>query len=79
MYHIVQTHMQAIERQLQLHLNRVEDRAGDNGFTFSQLKTVWVHFCRRRGLHPDPYLVLYNNPIPVKRKQSSLAFYLTQN
>ena len=22
--------------------------------------------CWRRGLHPDPYLVLYNNPIPVK-------------
>ena len=72
-------HMQAIERQLQLHLNKVEDWAGNNGFKFSQLKTVCVHFCRRRGLHPDPYLVLYNNPIPVKRKQSSLAFYLTKN
>ena len=72
-------HMQAIERQLQLHLNRNEDWADNNGFKFSQSKTVCVHFCRRRGLHPDPYLVLYNNPIPVKKETSSLAFYLTQN
>ena len=59
-------HMHAIERQLQLHLNRIEDWADNNGFKFSQSKTVCVHFCRRRGLHPDPYLVLYDNPIPVK-------------
>ena len=60
-------HMQAIERQLQLHLNRKEDWADNNGFTFSQSKNACVHFCRRRGLHPDPYLVLNNNPIPVKK------------
>ena len=60
-------HMQAIERQPQLHLNRIEDLALNNGFKFSQSKTVCVHFCQRRGLHPDPYLVLYNNPIPVKK------------
>ena len=59
-------HMHAIERQLQLHLNRIEDWADNNGFKFSQSKTVCVHFCRRRGRHPDPYLVLYDNPIPVK-------------
>ena len=51
-------HMQAIERQLQLHLNTIEDWADHYGFKFSQLKTVCVHFCRRRGLHPDPNLVL---------------------
>ena len=58
-------HMQAIERQLQLHLNRIKDWADNHGFKLSQSKTVCVHFCRRRGLHPDPFLVLNNNPIPV--------------
>ena len=62
-------HMQAIDRQLQLHSNRIEDWADNNGFKFSQSKTVCVCFCRRRGLHPDPYLVLYDNPIPVKKKK----------
>ena len=56
-------HMHAIERQLQL--NRVEDSADNNGLKFSKSKTVCVHFCRRRGLHPDPYLILFNDPIPV--------------
>ena len=69
-------HMQAIERQLQLHLNRIEDWADNNGFKFSQSKTVCVHFCRRRGLHPDPYLVLYDNPIPVKKETKFLGILL---
>ena len=66
-------HMHAIERQLQLHLNRIEDWADNNGFKFSQSKTVSVHFCRRRGLQPDPYLVLYDNPIPVKKETKFLG------
>ena len=48
-------YMQAIERQLLHHLNRIEDWADNNGFGFSQSKTVSEHFCRRRGLHPDLY------------------------
>ena len=69
-------HMHAIERQLQLHLNRIEDWADNNGFKFSQSKTVCVHFCRRRGLHPDPYLVLCDNPIPVKKETKFLGILL---
>ena len=38
-------HMHTKERQLQLHLNRIEDWADNNGFKFSQSKTVvCVHF-----------------------------------
>ena len=66
-------HMFAIEMQLQLLLNRIEDWADNNAFKFSQSKTVCVHFCRRRGLHPDPYLVLYDNPIPVKKETKFLG------
>ena len=43
-------HMQAIERQLQLHIDIFDDWADNNGFKFSQSKTVCVHFCRRRGV-----------------------------
>ena len=42
-------HMHAIERQLKLHLNKIEDWADSNGFKFSQSKTVCVHFCQRRS------------------------------
>ena len=66
--------MQAVERQLQLHLDGIENWADNNGLKFSKSKTVCVLFSRRRGLHPDPNLVLYNNPIPVK-KEGSLSFY----
>ena len=62
--------MQAIERQLHLNLNRIEGWTDNYGFKFSQSKTVCMHFCRRRALHPDPYLVLYDNPIPVKKKET---------
>ena len=62
--------------QLQLHLNRIEDWADNNGFKFYQSKTVCVHFYRRRGLPPDAYLVLYNNAIPVKKHSKFLGFLL---
>ena len=58
-------HMNNIERQLQLNLNKIEKWANKNGFKFSSTKTVCVHFCHRRGLHPDPDLKLYGNLIPV--------------
>ena len=35
-----------------------------------------MHFCRKRGLHPDPYLVLYDNPIPVKKETKFLGILL---
>ncbi|KAK6189067.1 hypothetical protein SNE40_005112 [Patella caerulea] len=59
------TSMQTIERQLQLCLNSIQRWATDNGFRFSKSKTVCMHFCQRRGLHPDPELTLDGSPIPV--------------
>ena len=35
-----------------------------------------MHFCRRRGLHPDPYLVLYNDPILVEKETKFLGILL---
>ena len=57
--------MAAIERQLQLCLNKVEKWADENGFKFSKTKTVCMHFCNKRKLHPDPTLTIYNSQIPV--------------
>ena len=42
----------------------------------SQSKSVFVHFCRRSGLHPNPHLVLYDNPIPVKKDTNFLGILL---
>ena len=50
--------MSLIERKLQLAINRVSRWAADSGFRFSASKTVAMHFCRLRGVHPDPDLYL---------------------
>ena len=57
--------MRSVERQLQLCINNLQQWADENGFKFSKTKTVCVHFCNKRKLHPDPSLCLYNAPIPV--------------
>ena len=65
--------MHAIERQLQLHQNRIKDWADNNGFKFSQSKTSVSIFVED---HPDPYLVLYDNPIPVMKETKFLGILL---
>ena len=52
-------------RTLQLCLNKVEKWADENSFKFSKSKTVYIHFCNKRKLHPDPTLTIYNSQIPV--------------
>ena len=67
-------HMHAIQRQLQLHRNRIDDWADNNGFKLSQSKTVCVHFCRKEG-SSSGYL-LYDNPIPVTKETKFLGILL---
>lgn len=57
--------MRSIERQLQLCLNNLQKWSNENGFRFSNTKTVCIHFCNKRSLHPDPILLLDKQPIPV--------------
>jgi len=59
------SYMPAMERQLQTCLNKLENWADENGFKFSQTKTVAMHFCKMRRLHPDPELFLKGTIIPV--------------
>ena len=56
--------MASIERKLQLTINKIVEWAEKNGFRFSTSKTVTVHFCRIRGIHPDPDLFLKGQRIP---------------
>lgn len=65
--------MRSIERQLQCCLNRVQTWADENGFKFSESKTVAMHFCNNHTLHPDPHLTLYNSPIPVVEETKFLG------
>jgi len=58
-------HILIIERHLQRCLNKLQEWANINGFTFSTAKTVCVHFCRLRKFHSDAQLLLDGSPIPV--------------
>src|SRR6056300_464138 len=58
-------HMHTVERQLQQCLNRLQQWADQNGFRFSRTKTVCMHFCHLRKLHPDPTLLLGGVQVPL--------------
>ncbi|GBN58766.1 hypothetical protein AVEN_120834-1 [Araneus ventricosus] len=49
------------------------DWASTNGFIFSPRKTVCMHFCRRRGLHPDPDFQLNGSPISILQETKFLG------
>ena len=57
--------MATIARQLQLCLNKVHNWSVANGFKFSKSKTICMHFCHLRTLHPDPSLTMDGDPIKV--------------
>ena len=56
--------MAVAERRLQLSINKLVEWAEMRGFRFSTTKTVVMHFCRIRGLHPDPDLFINGHRIP---------------
>ncbi|KFM64962.1 putative RNA-directed DNA polymerase from transposon X-element, partial [Stegodyphus mimosarum] len=70
--------MRHIERQLQIALNKIHEWSVKQGFTFSEQKTVCVHFCRKRGLHPEPELYLNGSIIPVAPEAKFLGMVFDQ-
>ncbi|GFV41995.1 hypothetical protein TNCV_2562341, partial [Trichonephila clavipes] len=44
----------SIERQLQTAVNNIVKWCDTNGHCISASKSCRVHFCRKRGIHPDP-------------------------
>jgi ribonuclease HI len=67
--------MRTIERQMQQCLNKLEKWADENGFKFSQSKTVCMHFCHKRKLHPDPLITLNNINIPIVTETKFLGVF----
>ena len=65
--------MNTIERHLQLCLNKIQKWADENGFKFSQSKTVSMHFCNLRKLHHEPTLTLNGLAIPVVQEHKFLG------
>ena len=65
--------MATIERQLELCLNKVHEWSVANGFKFSKSKTICMHFCHLRTLHPDPSLTMDGNPIKVVKEMRFLG------
>ncbi|GFU76839.1 putative RNA-directed DNA polymerase from transposon X-element [Trichonephila clavipes] len=57
--------MRLIERQLQTTVNRLVKWCDQNGHTICPSKSSCVHFCRKRKLHPDPFIHIGNIQIPV--------------
>ena len=67
--------MHTIERQLQQCLARIQKWADQNGFRFSKTKTVCMHFCNLRKLHPEPELKLYDTVIPLVEQFKFLGVF----
>ncbi|GFT53931.1 RNase H domain-containing protein [Trichonephila clavipes] len=54
-----------IERQLQTAVNNILKWCDTNGHSSSASKSCCVHFCRKRGIHPDPEIRIRDIQIPV--------------
>ena len=65
--------MRTIERKLQLTLNNLQKWCGENGFRFSESKTVCIHFCNQRKIHNEPLLMLHNSPVQVVKEHKFLG------
>ncbi|GFU46916.1 probable RNA-directed DNA polymerase from transposon X-element [Trichonephila clavipes] len=57
--------MRMIERQLQTAVNNIIKWCDNNGHSISASKSCCVHFCRKRGIHPDPEVRIRDIQIPV--------------
>src|SRR6266516_4152809 len=65
--------MRSIERKLQICLNNLQKWSNENGFKFSTAKTVCIHFCNKRRIHPEPVLLLNKQPIPIVTESKFLG------
>ena len=70
--------MPMVERKLQLAIDNIIKWADMNGFKFSMSKTVIIHFCRIRGIHPDPDLYIKDQRIPCVQEARFLGLIFDQ-
>ena len=67
--------MAIIERHLQGCLDKLVTCADENGFKFSPTKTLWIHFCTKNGLQPEPNLKLYGQHLPVEEQVKFIGLF----
>ncbi|KAG8177457.1 hypothetical protein JTE90_008641 [Oedothorax gibbosus] len=67
------TNMSTVERQLQIAIRQITDWTNNNCFVISNQKTICMHFCRKRGLHPDPEIILNGVALPVRSEATFLG------
>ena len=72
------TRMAMVERKLQLTIDKIIEWADTNGFKFSMSKSVIIHFCRIRGVHPDPDLYIKGQRIPCVQETRFLGLIFDQ-
>ncbi|KAG8176764.1 hypothetical protein JTE90_003395 [Oedothorax gibbosus] len=63
--------MSTIGRQLQIAICKITDWTNTNGFVISNQKTICMHFCRKRGLHPHPEITLNGVVLTIPEGESS--------
>ncbi|KAG8183376.1 hypothetical protein JTE90_008278 [Oedothorax gibbosus] len=62
-----------VERQLQIAIHNILDWTNNNDFVIFNQKTICMHFCRKRGLHPDPEIILNGVALPVRSETKFLG------
>ena len=68
----------AIERKLQMAIDKIFNWTLQTGFKLSKEKTVAVHFHRKRGLQQEPQLKIGNHAIPFQNKAKFLSMIFDQ-
>ena len=72
--------LEAIERQIQININKIVNWTTKNGFTVSPNKTVAMHFCKcRRKTCREPELFINNNRIEVVKEHKFLGLIWDKN
>ena len=66
------------EHQLQGCLHKIEKSCTKNGFKFSQTKTVCLHFHKKRGILPEPELIINGEKIKVMKEARFLGVIFDQ-
>ncbi|PVD32243.1 hypothetical protein C0Q70_07676 [Pomacea canaliculata] len=62
-----------LERRLQLCVNAVQKWVTENGFNFSPTKSVCIHFCKLRGMFPNPSITVKGTILKVVQEVKFLG------
>ena len=74
--HAASTYIPALERRLQVTINKVSTWVENHSFKFSVTKTVAMDLHRNKGLQPQPSLALNNQQIRFQLHKEFLGLTL---